>query len=226
MGRMERRIVLPEGPVLKRALGTLMIVCAILIPLWALAETTSIGDSRDVKGLLDVSRVKVEGRKRLPRWTFVTFKPWSRERIYDRGFATVFIDTFGDFRSDYYALVRATATRIEATLFRDRKNKRDYEMGPLKTFKPGGRKVTVRVPLRKLKIPDSALSYSWFAETLMTGEQCPRVCIDRVPDDGSVEMILVETPDPTPTVTPTPTPTVTPTPSPTVTPTPSTTPSS
>jgi hypothetical protein len=199
---------------LKRAGVALAIVGALALPLWAFGESASVRDARDTNGLLDAQRVKVDGKRKLPRWTVVTFKPWSKSRVYDRGYAAVFIDTSGDRRSEYYALVRSTGSEIEGVLMRDRKKKSDLAMGSLKVWKPGGRKVTVRVPFRKLRVPKSRLFYRWWAETLMTGEQCPRVCIDRVPDEGSVKMILVDPPEPTPTPTVTPTPSSSPSPSP------------
>ena len=188
---------------------------AVVLPIWALPSSTSVEDTRDTKGLLDVKKVKVEGRVKIPRWTFVTFRSWTKQRVSDRGYATVFIDTFGDPRSDYFALVRSTGTNVAGVLMRDRKNKSDFEMGSLKAWKPGGAKVTVRVPLRRLNVPASRLFYRWWGETLMTGKQCPRVCIDRIPDEGTVRMFIVDPPEPTPTptISPTPTPTVEPTPS-------------
>jgi hypothetical protein len=210
---------------LKRAHLALLVVGALLVPLWALGDTVVMTDGRDTKGLLDVKKVKVEGQLKRPRWTFVTFKPWTKDRLFDRGYATVFIDTFDDARSDYYVLVRSTGLEIQAILMRDRKKKSDYEMGRLRAWKPSGTRVTVRVPLRRLKVPDSRAFYRWWTETLMTGEQCPRVCIDRVPDDGTVKMFLVDAPEPTPTPTITPTPSASPTPtgSPTPTASPTTT---
>ena len=106
---------------------------------------------------------------------------------------------------------------------RDRKKKSDLAMGSLKAWKPGARKVTVRVPFRSLDVPASRLFYRWWAETIMTGQRCPRVCIDRVPDGGTVKMFLVDPPKPTPTPTITPTPT--PTPSATASSSPSSSPS-
>ena len=196
---------------MKRSALALLVVGAVLVPLWALGDSLTVRDTRDTAGLLDVKKVKVEGKHKLPRWTFVTFKVWTKGRMYDRGYATVFIDTRGDPRSEYYALVRSTGTKIESILMRDRKKSSDLSMGSLKAWKPGGRMVTVRVPFRRLDVPASRLFYRWWAETLMTGQQCPRVCIDRVPDTGTVRMFLVDPPEPTPT--PTVTPTITPTPS-------------
>jgi len=207
---------------LKRGVLAILVIGALGVPLWAFGESRSVGDSRDTKGLLDVSKVKVQGQKKQPRWTFVTFKSWSKGRVFDRGYASVFIDTFGDARSDYYALVRSTGTNMQALLFRDRKKKSDRRMGYLKVWKPGARKVTVRVPLGKLRVPRSRIFYRWFAQTLMTGQQCRRVCFDRVPDEGSVKMFLREPPEPTPTPTiPTPTPTASSEPSASPSPTPS-----
>ncbi|MGH2753685.1 MAG: hypothetical protein ACRDLB_04565 [Actinomycetota bacterium] len=205
---------------MRRVLPAAILIAALALPLWALGESRSVGDSRDTKGLLDVRKVKVQGKKRQPRWTFVTFKAWSKGRVFDRGYANVYIDTFGDARADYYALVRSTGKKMQALLFRDRKKRSDRRMGYLKVWKPGARKVTVRVALGKLRIPRGRIFYRWFAQTIMTGQQCRRVCFDRVPDRGSVRMFLREPPQPTPTPT-IPTPTATPEPSASPSPTPS-----
>ena len=110
-----------------------------MLPLWAFGASTTVQDARDTKGLLDVRKVKVEGKRKQPRWTFVTFKQWTKGRVYDRGYAAVFIDTFDDPRSDYYALVRSTGLEIEALLVRDRKKKSDVVLGSLEGVEAGRR---------------------------------------------------------------------------------------
>src|SRR5439155_4883430 len=62
-------------------------------------------DPNDTKGVLDVHRVWFDPEAAPPRWTVVTFVPWTLEQVRDRGFVFVFLDTMGSARSDYYAMV-------------------------------------------------------------------------------------------------------------------------
>ena len=181
-----------------------------------MATHADVQDENDTKGLLDVSFVKVTGDEK-PKWEFITFGRWSVNRIWDRGYALVYFDTSGDKRFDKYALVRSTGFSMEGTLWRDRQEGSDVKIANLDVFRRNKRSVTVKVPFGKLDIPDSRDFYRWFAETLFSGNDCPRICIDRVPDTGGMfEPLAQPTPDPTAT----PTPTVTPTPTPTATPSP------
>lgn len=196
--------------VTKRTGAWFLVLALLALPLFALASHADVQDENDTNGLLDVKFVKVRGDER-PRWEFITFGEWSNERIWDRGYALVHFDAKGDRRFEKYALVRSTGFSVEGTLWRDRKEKSDVKIADLDVFRRNRRSVTVRIPLRKLDIPERRDFYRWFTETLFTGNVCPRVCIDRVPDERSIRESVAE-PTPTPTVTPTPTPTVTPTP--------------
>lgn len=180
--------------------------------MWVLARHIQLEDPDDTGGLLDVRRVEVSGQER-PKWEFITFSPWSKKRIWDRGYALVYLDTEGGNRFDKYALIRSTGFSLEGTLWRDRKVKSDVKIGKLAVWRRSDHSVTVRVPLRKLDIPVARTYYRWFTETLFSSKSCRTVCIDRVPDAGAVEEPLIETtPSPTPTITPTVLPTLTPTP--------------
>lgn len=185
----------------------------VAIPVWVLARHVQLADGNDTGGLLDVRRVEVSGQDR-PKWEFITFAGWSKKRIWDRGFALVYLDTEGGNRFDKYALIRSTGFAMEATLWRDRKVKSDVKIGKLDVWRRNDRSVTVRVPLSKLDIPPTRTYFRWFTETLFSGQVCPQICIDRVPDAGAIEEPLVE-PTPTPTITPSVLPTLTPTPTPT-----------
>ena len=190
-----------------------MIVAVLAaLPLWALATHADVQDENDVRGLLDVKFVKVSGDEK-PRWEFITFGEWTTEAIWDRGYGLVYFDTSGDNRFDKYALVRSDGFGLKGSLWRDRKEGQDVKISNLDVFRRNQKSMTVRVPFRKLDIPERRDFYRWFAETLFTGNNCRRVCIDRVPDEGSIFEPL-EDPNPTPTVTPTATPSTSPTASP------------
>lgn len=154
-----------------------------------------------------------------PRWTIVTFRDWRVKRMWDRGFIVVYIDTFGSRRYDYYALVRSKGDKMSGTLWRDRDKKDDVRIGFVETWRTNDRSVTVRVPFRRLNIPNKRPFYYWQARTLFTGPHCGQVCIDVAPNgDGVQEVNPAFTPSPSPT-TPLPTPTLTTTPTPSPTPT-------
>jgi hypothetical protein len=162
-----------------------------------------------------VKKVEVAGKKMKPRFAFITYDGWDKERIRDRGYFLVFFDSRGEARFDYYALLRSDGDRVRGALFRDRKVKADYQVASLDAWKPREKKVVVRVPLGKLRLGNKRIFYRWYAETLMTGDNCRQVCIDRVPDEGAIKELLVKpTPEPTPTPDPTPAPSLTPTPEP------------
>lgn len=198
-----------------------LILSLVAVPWLASARHANLADPRDTDGLLDIKEVRLHGEKR-PTWKTITFPKWGTERIFDRGFALVNIDARGDRHFEYYALVRSVGSGMRGELFRNRKKKSDYSVGSLKVWRPDLRSVSVRIPLRKLRIGDNRTYYRWFVQTLMTGSACPRVCIDRAPDEGAVRQPLAE---PTPTITIEPSPTVTIEPSPTTSPTGEPTPS-
>ena len=191
----------------------LVVLIGALYPLLAGAKHLDPRDPNDTRGPLDVARVRTSGRIRKPIFRVVTFPRWTAKRIWDRGFVLVFVDTFGDDRSDYYVLVRSVGSQLRARLFRDLRRKRDRNIAVIATWRRNRRSVSVRVPFRKLRVGDNRVFYRWNVQTLFIGSRCRRVCFDLVPDRGAVVEPLVE-PSPTPTVTPTPTPTVTPTPTP------------
>jgi len=177
----------------------------------ALANHSQLADPNDTRGLLDVRRVEVKGKMRRPHWKVLTFNMWRPVQIFDSGFAIVHLDTFGGPRFDYFALVRSNGRKLLASLWRDRKTKRDFKMGRLMVWRPTKSSFSVRVPLGKMRIGKRRIAYEWSLETLFTSDACRKVCIDFVPDEGRVTEPL---PAPTPSVTATPDPTETPSPTP------------
>lgn len=202
------------------ALVAAAVGAAVALPLLAVASHVDVRDGNDTRGLLDVRRIDVRGSER-PTWNVITFSDWSVDQMFDAGYLLVRLDTFGDARYDYYALVRSDGFGMRGTLVRDRKQKPDFNVGSLDAWHPTRTSVKVRVPLRKMRIGDARVTYGWRVQTLFSSDNCPRVCIDNVPDDAAIrETIPGRGPVVTPTVTATPTvvPTDTPTPTPTSSP--------
>ncbi len=161
------------------------VVAALVIPLFASARHLDVRDPNDTRGLLDVRRVRVIGEER-PRFTVLTFRRWTTADIYDRGFVLVYLDTFGNERFDYYALLRSVGGAMQGTLFRDRSRKRDLRVATLNIFRMSKDGVSVRIPLRSMRFGTTRLHYVWSVQTLMSNGRCRRVCFDRAPDSGGI----------------------------------------
>lgn len=174
------------------------------------ASHRDLNDPNDTRGQLDVRSVKSFGGVKMPGWRIVSRSRWNVRGIQDRGFALVKFDTFGSSRFDYYALIGSNGSRMKGALWRDRASKRDRRLSKLAVRRTDGKSVSVRVPLRKMKLGTKRLEYRWFVLTLYTSRKCRQVCIDRVPNRGAISDPNGRTP-PTPTPTVPPTPTVAPT---------------
>lgn len=203
-------------------------IAALLIGVAALFAYArpNVGDPNDTRGVLDIKKVTFDGRDR-PRFTTVTFRTWTVDRIRDHGYVLVYFDSFGNRRFDFYAMARSNGNEMVGRLYRDRKKKKDIVVSRLDTWRRNKKSVTLRVPLAKLRIADSRSSYRWYVQTLFTGTRCKRVCFDTAPNGDPVTQPLpgaTPTPTPTPTPSPTPTPTATPTETPTPPPVPVTQP--
>lgn len=162
-----------------------VVTIALALPLTSFASHVDVADPDDTRGLLDVRLVDVDGSSN-PRYTILTFPRWSTADVYDLGFLLVYLDTFGDERYDYYVLVRSDGRVMEAVLFRDRKVKQDIEIGEINAYRRTKNGVSVRIPLRALRIGRQRVFYIWRVQTLMASANCRRVCFDFVPDAGGV----------------------------------------
>jgi len=174
-----------------RALGLVaggVMVVGLALP--ASAHHTDLRDPNDVRGKLDIREVQLAHREAPPVWTVVTFQKWRIREMWDRGYVLVFLDTMGTADPDYFALVRSDGERMRATLYRDRRKAADVAVRKLRTWRRGGRSVSVAVPLRFLEFGPHRTSHLWWAQTLKSGPACRRICIDRAPDDGAVEQPL------------------------------------
>lgn len=176
-------------------------VAAVLGPALAFAGHLDQSDPRDTRGLLDVRKIDVRGTSKV-RWTIATRRAWTKDELEGRGYFAIRIDTFGSRRFDYFALLYAAGGRIEGVLWRDRKVKPDYPVGPITAWKPGARSVRAAVVLSDLHLGGDRVTWAWLVKSLFTNDRCRRTCIDRVPDEGR---IVEPMPLATPTVEPTPT---------------------
>jgi hypothetical protein len=159
---------------------------ALLSSLLASAAPEPQNDGNDVKGQLDVKSVNRWGPPEKPGWSVSMRSRLGTHEMWDHGFFIVQLDTFGNERFDYYALVKSNGRGIKGTLWRDRQNKRDRKISSLPAWRSGS-KMTVRVPFSKLDTGGKERdTYRWFVKTLFIGDNCRRVCIDRVPNNKNV----------------------------------------
>ncbi|MGZ5212825.1 MAG: hypothetical protein ACXWXM_03620 [Actinomycetota bacterium] len=173
------------------------------------SSRAQVQDPNDTRGLLDVRRVWFEPEADPTRWTIVTFSPWTAEVTRDRGSVFVFLDTMGDLRFDYYALIVSNGRRLSGSLWRDPKRGPDVRLLALDVRRDSDLDVAVRIPLGPLEIGEVRTIYRWSVVTTFTGRVCRATCVDRVPDEGTFEQ-PIGTPTPTPTATPTGSPTPSP----------------
>lgn len=181
------------------------------------SSRAQVQDPNDTRGLLDVRRVWFEPEIHPPRWTVVTYSPFTAEQTRDRGYVFVYLDTVGDERFDYYAMILSNGRRLSGSLWRVPRRGSDVRLMGLDVRQNSDANVAVRIPLGQLDIGAFRTVYRWSVVTTFAGRVCRVTCIDRVPDEGTVEQ-PVGSATPTPTTTPTPTPTPTPTLSPSVAP--------
>ena len=157
-----------------------------LVPSLAEANHAPASDGNDVRGLLDIKKVAIQGSER-KRAKVITHKRWTADRMQDRGYVLVYLDTFADERPDYYVLIRSTGSEMKAKLYRDRKTKDDYIVGSTKAWKAEKSSVSVRLPLRKTQWGKTRTFYRWNVLSLFSGRRCKRVCFDRAPQGTAVE---------------------------------------
>jgi hypothetical protein len=161
---------------------------------------SGVAEGNDTRGALDVRRADKRFVRR-PLWRVVTWSRWGTRALRDRGYVLVHLDTFSTPRFDHFILVRSTGARMRAGLFADRVPPRnDRRLGAVPVWRPNRRSLSVRVPLRRLRVGSQRESYRWYVKTIFTSRRCRRTCLDRVPDKGAVEESL-EAPQPSPSPT-------------------------
>lgn len=185
--------------------GATFLVMTVAAGVFAATGRVSYPDANDTPGVLDVEVVHYDKRPEVPQyWTVVTVAPWKIAQLWDSGYVTIWFDTEGADSPDHYALIRSTGSGLDAVLIRvsHRVGGRDRVVANLKVWRKTNDGVSVRVPLAALDVGPFRDSYMWWVVTSLTTAKCPATCLDRVPDEGSVEQWL---PGSSPTPTPTPT---------------------
>ena len=170
----------------------------------AAAGRNDVVDPNDTRGVLDVRAVRFKDPTGdPPQWTILTFDGWSLAKIWDRGYLYVQLDTFGAESADYAAVLRSTGRNLVGHLFKLGKGNggRDVLKGSLTARKGSAASVSVKVSLKRLKFGEQRTFYRWWVVTTLSSGTCPRVCVDRAPNDGSV---LEYRPGMSPTPSPTP----------------------
>jgi len=180
-----------------------IVVAASLSTMFAQATHQDIKDGNDVKGKLDIRAVNTFGPVGRPGWEIIVSSRTTARSLRDFGFFLVHLDTFGDARPDYFALVSSNGSKLQGKLWRDHTNRPDRIVGKVSVSRPDKYTVTVRVPLSKMNTGGKKrLTYRWWVKTLFTGQNCRRVCIDRVPNDSALtESNGKPSPSPSPTDT-------------------------
>ena len=180
-----------------------------LLGIVAGAHDTDFDDPNDTRGLLDVSAVRLAHQPGPPRWSVITFPRWTIQRIWDRGYAMVLLDTRAGHGPDFYLLMRSVGSALQGTLWQIRSTGPDSYLGTVPVAKPGARSVTVEVGLRRLGFDPGRRFYRWTVQTVFTSDTCPKTCQDRAPNAGQKLQWrpgMSPTPTPSPTSSPSPSP--------------------
>ena len=180
-----------------------LLMAGSLSTMFAQATHNDIKDGNDVKGRLDIRTVNTFGSISRPGWEIIVSSRNTASSLRDFGFYLIHLDTFGDSRPDYYALVSSNGSKFQGRLWRDWQNRPDRIVGTVPVSRPDKYTLTVRVPLSKMNTGGKMrLDYRWWVRTLFTGQNCRRVCIDRAPIKNALsESNGKPSPSPSPTVT-------------------------
>lgn len=181
---------------MRRAVVALTVALVVLGAAPAWASHADLTDPNDVAGRLDIEQVLLEHDADPFLWTFRTFREWKPRELWDRGYLLVELDTRGDERTDYVAMIRSTGRALEGLLLRTRRDGTLARIAVLDTWKAGPDGAGIALPLDAVRFGEARTSFWWSASSLFTGGVCPRTCIDRAPDEGTVEQELPPPPAP------------------------------
>jgi hypothetical protein len=151
-------------------------------PMAAAAETRTITDGNDVPGRLDIRSATQGMHRRSVVHTISTYGTWTGRllRFQESRFLFIDFDTKAGPRADRIAVVFFYRGKLRAAVLSGRGRFRGWATAS----RPGSRSVTVRISRRLLGSP---LGYRWIAASEYTSSTiCPRGCLDRVPNRGTV----------------------------------------
>jgi hypothetical protein len=142
-------------------------------------------DADDTPGPLDVMRVD-KSATTPPVYTVTTWRRWATAPMWDHGYVLIYFDTYAGARFDYYVLVDSNGRNMDAALWHNRLRRPPTRLAFLPAWRPSARSVRVKVRRSRMFFGPGRRRYRWAVKTLYTGPHCPRVCIDRVPNEGTV----------------------------------------
>jgi hypothetical protein len=171
------------------AAGLLTLVMAATLPTAAAQQPprVAVQDAKDGVPLLDLREVDSAFERDSVRFTFLTWGRWRSQALLDRAFLVADLDP--QTKTRYRVVVRASRRGLVGVLYRKRGG-RDKPVRRVRVWRRDRTSVSVRVPARTLGLAAPG-RYAWRAQSLVSGNRCPRVCFDRAPDSGDA---LVELP--------------------------------
>ena len=165
---------------MKKRLAGLLLAALVLVPSAASGEALEdVRDATDTRGKFDIREVEHYGGPRT--WKIATWPRWSIAETWDRGYFLVRLDTFAGPRRDYYGLIRSTGLRLQGSLWRDFRVRRDRKLESLDTFRTSARNVKIRIPVRDL-LGRKRNHYRWSVQSLWRGPSCEHNCFDFAPN--------------------------------------------
>jgi uncharacterized repeat protein (TIGR01451 family) len=151
---------------------------------WAEADvvtactSTDPSDGNDVRGRTDLKGVNSTLDPSNPSWSFGNLRLTTPQRLWDRGFFTVNLDTSGGPEADYVAVARATRRAYKGVLI----TAGGSTIRRLTARRTSPKTVTLWVPLPS----GSRDHYRWWVVSMYVGKGCRRNCLDRIPNQGAM----------------------------------------
>lgn len=138
-------------------------------------------DGSDTAGKLDARVVQTTPGLGVSAWRVVVGRPVPVRLLWDSGYVAVSLDTAGDTRFEWHAILRSTGRKVRGLLLRD--GSRGIT-GRVEAHRPGVRSLVLRVSLSRLGIPVERPYIRWAVRTVFTGPGCRVVCLDGVPAES------------------------------------------
>ena len=162
------------------------IVLLLLVSSSVAASDTDQTDPVDTNGRFDAVSVTLAHDAEDGRWRTRMARKWNLKDAWDRGYVLISFDTKGDATGDFYVLLRSTGQDLRAALYKDNASGKDPRLSAAKAEKFDAKTAQIDLRLQRLEIGPSRTEWFWSVQTLWTGNLCTHVCMDLVPDSGSV----------------------------------------
>lgn len=158
----------------------------------SLASDTDQVDPADTEGRFDVIEVALSHDADNGLWRTKMARNWTLRQAWDAGYVLIYFDTKADEDADFYVLIRSTGRGLRAALYKDKATGKDPLLGPVDARRPDSKTAQAEFKLSRLEIAESRTEWFWSIQTLWTSSLCSHVCMDLVPDSGSVAQPVEE----------------------------------